>query len=336
MSMEERLTARIEADVSEAVEGFRQVQREAENLQVSMRQVAVSFGGVVTAGMALYGNYERIRDAEISVASITRDVHRTEVTLATYRNQLAEATQRYGASSQEAQMILERIRVTEESLSIKEERLRIAHESLTKAYIYTAATIIPNLITGLDSTARLYNTLRGIKPAVTVATYAEAAAEGTKTGAVTVATAIQWLYNKALAVTHALSGPIGWAILGIAASVTAATAIWLNAQGQQEEYNRTLTQTISQTEDLIELEDELSRMSPLERLQKEYTVVKKYYETIVEREREGCAGGSVSISIGTVQVSAESLGFPFDRERTAEDFAKMMGYKLALKGVSGR
>lgn len=336
MSAEERLVVKITADTREAVESFNKVKQEAEKLQVSIKNVATSFSGVVTAGMALYGNYERIRNAQITLSAAAKEVHESEITIAEYRGRLADATQKYGASSQEVAMILQRIRVNEELLAVKEERLRVAHENVTKAYIYTAATVIPNLITGLESSMKLYESLKGIKSAVTIATYVEAAAEGTKAGAVSAATLVQWLYNKALTVTHALSGPLGWAVLGVAAAVTAATAVWLNAQRQQEEYNRSITQTISQTKELIGLEYELSRMSPLERLQREYAVVRRYYETVVEREREIRSGGAVSVSIGTVQVSANDLGSSFDRDRTAEDLVKRLGYKLALKGVNGR
>jgi len=263
---EEVLTAKIRADVSEAVEGFRQVQREADRLQVSVKQIAVGFSGVVTSGMALYSNYARIRDAQMALVSATKELHETEITLAEYRKRLSEVTERYGADSLEAMLVMERIRTTEEMLTYKEMALKKAHEDLATAYITTAATIIPNLITGMESLSNLYITLKGLKGAVTVATAAETAAEVTKTTAVSAATAAQWLYNKALAVTHALSGPLGWAILGVAAAVTAATAIWLSAQRQQEAYNQTLNETVSQTRELIGLQAELGRMRPLERV----------------------------------------------------------------------
>ena len=283
---EEVLTAKIRADVTEAVEGFRQVQREADRLRVSVRQVAVSFSGAVTAGMALYGNYARIRNAQMSLVSATKELHETEITLAEYRKRLSEVTERYGAGSLEAMLVMERIRTTEEMLTYKEMALRKAHEDLATAYITTAATIIPNLITGMESLSNLYTTLKGLKGAVTVATAAETAAEVTKTTAVSGATAVQWLYNKALAVTHALSGPLGWAILGVAAAVTAATAIWLNAQRQQTAYNQTLNTTISQTRELIGLQTELGRMKPLERLHHEYVIVKRRYERLLTERRE--------------------------------------------------
>ena len=283
---EEVLTAKIRADVSEAVEGFRQVKREADRLQVSVKQIAVGFSGVVTAGMALYSNYARIRDAQMALVSATKELHETEITLAEYRKRLSEVTERYGADSLEAMFIMERIRAQEEMLTYKEMALKKAHEELATAYITTAATIIPNLITGMESLSNLYTTLKGLKGAVTVATAAETAAEVTKTTAISAATAAQWLYNKALAVTHALSGPLGWAILGVAAAVTAATAIWLSAQRQQEAYNQTLNETVSQTRELIGLQAELGRMRPLERLYREYVIVKRRYERLLTERRE--------------------------------------------------
>jgi len=334
MSLEERLTARIVADTTEAVEGFRRVEREAQRLQASVRQVAFSFSGVVTAGMALYGSFASIRNAQVAVAAAAKEVHESEVTVAEYRRRLAEATRRYGADSQEVALILERIRVNEELLAVKEERLRIAHENVAKAYIYTAATVVPNLITGLESTMRLYESLRGLKAAVAVATYAEAAAEGTKAGAVSAATAVQWLYNKALAVTHALSGPVGWAVLGVAAAVSAAAVAWMAAARRQDEYNRVLSRTVTQTREVLDLEGELSRLSPIERLQREYVVVKRYYEAGFAGRTVGVGFGGVSVSIGSIHISAGDLGSSLDRDRAAEDLAKRIGRRLALRVIS--
>ena len=129
MSAEEVLTARITADVSEAVEGFRQVDREAQSLKASAWDVARGFSGIVTAGYSLYRSYDMI-------ARVQAD---------------ANATQ----------------------------------QEVTKAYLHAAALAIPGVISGVDSMMRIYTMLEG---------------------SLSVATVAQWLYNKALVVTHALSG----------------------------------------------------------------------------------------------------------------------------------
>jgi len=166
------------------------------------------------------------------------------------------------------------------------------------------------------------------------------------------ATVAQWLHAKALVVTHALSGPAGWAILGVAAAVTAGSLAWVAMNQQQQNYNKTVDETIDKTNSLLGLEAELGKMSPLERLQREYSVVKRYYETAVTERREvvtaerrettgglgGGAlarGGEVNVSIGRIEVSAGDLGSPFDRDRAAEDLAEQLAKKVTLK-VIGR
>ena len=240
MSMEEGLTAKITADISEAVEGFKRVKREAVDLQKSVRNVATGFSGVVTAGYALYRSYDAI-----------------------YRIQ-----QKVGATQEE----------------------------VAKAYVYAASIAIPGVISGVDSAIKLYTSLKAVLGTATVA---------------------QWLYNKALMVTHALSGPAGWAVLGIAAAVTAGAIAWASMNRQQKEYNRTLEET---TREFRSLESELATMGPIERLQRQYQVVKEYY--------------GYSVSIGNVNVSAASLGSPFDRERSAEDLAKRIGHRIALRVIT--
>lgn len=240
MSVEERLTARITADVSEAVEGFRKVKREAADLQSSVKDVARGFAGVATAGYALYRSYDAI-----------------------YRvQQKVDATQ----------------------------------EEITRAYIYAASIAIPGVISGVDSAIRLHTALKAVLASATVT---------------------QWLYNKALAVTHALSGPAGWAILGVAAAVTAGAVAWASMTRQQQEYNRTLSET---AREFRSLESELAATSPIERLQRQYEIVKEYY--------------GYSVSVGNVNVSATSLGSPLDRDRTAEDIARKIGHRLALKVIT--
>lgn len=239
---EEVLTARITADVSEAIEGFRQVDNEAKRLKVSTMDLVRGFSGLVTSSYSLYRAYDMI-------ARVQADTNATQ-------------------------------------------------EDITKAYLHAAALAIPGVISAVDSMMRIYTMLQGSLSAATIA---------------------QWLYNKALAVTHALSGPAGWAILGIAAAVTAGALAWMAMNEQQKQYNLTLEQT---ARDFRDLKGELATMSPIERLQREYQIVKEYY--------------GYTVSIGSVNVSGASLGSPLDRERSAEDIAKQIGKRVALRGAPGR
>ncbi|MDH5440567.1 MAG: hypothetical protein OEZ48_01350 [Candidatus Bathyarchaeota archaeon] len=240
MSIEEQLTAKITADVSEAVDGFRQVQNETKRLQTSLSQLAYGLSGVVSASMALYRNYEIVRNAQADTSKSAQD--------------------------------------------------------LAGVYAQVAFTTIPAVLTMSYNLVRTYTVLKASLGTATVA---------------------QWLYNKALMVTHALSGPAGWAILGIAAAVTAGAVAWASMNRQQEEYNRTIEETRREFRDL---QSELSTMSPIERLQRQYQIVREYY--------------GYSVSVGNVNVTAGSLGSPFDRERAAEDVAKQIGHKLALKVIT--
>ena len=240
MSMEERLTAKITADVSEAVEGFKKVGSESRDLQASIGKLSYSFSGLMSSAMALYHGYERIRKAQMDASTPA--------------------------------------------------------EQLNALYLQMGLTTIPSVVSMIHNSIRLYTALKA---------------------AVTSAALAQWLYNKALTVTHALSGPAGWAILGVAAAAIAGAVAWASMNRQQQEYNRTLEET---TREFRSLESELATMSPIERLQRQYQVVKEYY--------------GYTVSVGSVNVSAADLGSPYDRERSAEDLAKKIGHKLALRVIN--
>ena len=239
---EEVLTARITADVSEAVEGFRRVDDEAKRLRVSTVDLVRGFSGLVTSSYSLYRAYDMVAKVQADTKS--------------------------------------------------------SQQEITKAYLHAAAIAIPGVISGIDSAIRLYTALE--------------AALGT-------ATVAQWLYNKALAVTHALSGPAGWAVLGVAAAATAGALAWMAMNEQQRQYNSTLEQT---TRDFRDLRGELATMSPVERLQREYQTVREYY--------------GYTVSVGNINISGANLGSSMDRGRTAEDVVKELGRRVALRGASGR
>ena len=113
--------------------------------------------------------------------------------------------------------------------------------------------------------------------------------------------------------------------------MTAGAVAWMAMNQQQQQYNETLGGTVNQTQQLISLEAELGRMSPMERLQREYAVVRRFYEASADEGKT--SERTVSISVGRIEVSTENLGSSLDRERTAAELADQLAKKLALKGV---
>jgi len=305
---------RFKAEINAANSEIRVAQKEWRVQHYEVEQTLRAFNQVSSMGRMVVNTFNTFTMASFRLESAQRDLRETQMRVAEAQSQLNLAVEAYGPGSSQAVAASEKLRAAQNALEETQARVTQIQQQNTLAYIGFALQI-PSVVSNIYGMVKAFSLAKIATESGTVA---------------------QWLHAKALIITHALSGPAGWAILGVATAVTAGSLAWLAMNEQQRRYNETLSGTINQTQQLIGLEAELGRMSPMERLHREYVVVKRYYETFSERttHEEAGSGGSVNVSIGNVQVSANELGSAFDRDRAAEDLAKKIGHKLALKVIT--
>lgn len=154
----------------EVEQSSRQATRAIKEQRTNVKGLVTSFAGVVTSGLALYGMYEKIRNAQVTLAASTKEVHETQITLMSYQNRLTKAIERYGETSEVVREIEERIAVQKELLAVKMDRERIAQEGVTKAWIYVAISLVPTMLTAYANLTVAYSVLTTAKVAENTAT----------------------------------------------------------------------------------------------------------------------------------------------------------------------
>ena len=236
---------------------------DTEKLNISLSSLAVKMSGVVTSGLALYGMWRSVESAQVAVAAATKEVHESEVTLAEYHKRLNKLMAEGKAGTEEYNLILQRISVTEELLAVKKDRLAMAQRDVTRSYIYAAATVVPTLITGISNLKAVYSMLTAVKGANVTATIVSSMAELKAAVASKIAAAATWILNASLAMKISLL------TLGVGLVIaTAAYMHWLasttrEAAAAQAEYNeqlRAMPESSAHTRSIIRAgEEELYR-----------------------------------------------------------------------------
>lgn len=228
---------------NEASEAFREVQADGERLGVSMTSLAVKVSGVVTAGVALYGMWAQIENAQIAVSAATKEVHESHVTIAEYQRRLNKLIAEGKVGSEEYALLQQRLAVNEELLAVKKDRLAMAQRNVTRSYVVASATVVPTLITGINSLSQVYGMLKTVKWANVSASVASSLADIKSAVASKISAAATWILNASLAMKISLL------TLGVGlVAATAAYMVWLasatrEAAAAQTEYNTALAES---------------------------------------------------------------------------------------------
>jgi len=222
---------------------FRRVQEDARALGVSFKDLALKMSAVATSGIALYGIWVSVENAQIAVAASVKEVHETSVTLAEYQKRLNKLIAEGKTGTEEYNLVLQRIAVNEELLAVKKARLAVAQREVTRAYIFAAATVIPSVVTMVGNLKDAYAVLSAVKWSNVGATIAHSLAQAKAVVVTKLAAAATWLLNASLAMKISLL------TLGVGlVAATAAYMAWLasttrEAAAAQAEYNARLAET---------------------------------------------------------------------------------------------
>ncbi len=204
----EKVTAGFEKMGESAERMGSKVEATTKGMEINYRGLITSFSGAATAGFALYNMYDRITEIQVSV-------DRANLTLKASMNAAEDAqrryniqVQKYGVHSAEARAAAADLRIAQERAEVAASRAQMAQENLNEAMVRMAIGIIPTAITMVDSISKALTILKTTTILTTVAEWGHIIALKAKA--------------VALAVVHALTGPVGWIILAAAAAAAAA------------------------------------------------------------------------------------------------------------------
>jgi len=153
MSAEE-LTLKISAEVSEAVEGLKKVEDESQKLQDGMRKLVTGLSGVATSAFALYNAWDNVQDMQVSVSRANLQVQSTLNSLEDTQRRYNATVEKYGADSEQAAAAAKDLQLAQERYSVSVERAEMVQGNLNETIVRSALSVIPSLITMVDSVSK--------------------------------------------------------------------------------------------------------------------------------------------------------------------------------------
>jgi len=153
MSAEE-LTLKISAEVSEAVEGLKKVEDESQKLQDGMRKLVTGLSGVATSALALYNAWDNVQDMQVSVSRANLQVQSTLNSLEDTQRRYNATVEKYGADSEQAAAAAKDLQLAQERYSVSVERADMIQGNLNETIVSSALSVIPALITMVDSVSK--------------------------------------------------------------------------------------------------------------------------------------------------------------------------------------
>jgi len=161
--------AELNRDVKQCVDT---VVQENKKTQASMKNIATSMSGVVTAGFAIYSMYESVERQQLMVHRMTNSLEDAQRRQKSTLEKLNEAITEHGENSEDATKAQEAYDAACKDVELAQERLTYAQNNLNEAIVRTATFVIPSVITLLDQGKKAYTTLKGTIDGATASQWA--------------------------------------------------------------------------------------------------------------------------------------------------------------------
>ncbi|MGB9774865.1 MAG: hypothetical protein ACPL4I_12780, partial [Bacteroidota bacterium] len=140
---------KLSQDVEEAGERSRK-------LEASTRDLITGFSGVATSAFALYSAIDRVQDMQVSLDRANLAVKSSLNAVEDAQTRYNAAVEKYGADSEQAQAAAKDLQLAQERYQVAVERAEMLQGNLNEAMVQSALTVIPTLITMVDSGAKAF------------------------------------------------------------------------------------------------------------------------------------------------------------------------------------
>jgi len=125
--------------------------------EASMKSFATGLSGVATASFSLYGAYDRVNNAELSLDRSNLMVKSSTKAVEDAHRSVSEAILKHGASSQEAKSAEQAYEIAQDRLTLANERAKQSQEDVNKSIMSAALQVIPTSITMVDNLSKAWN-----------------------------------------------------------------------------------------------------------------------------------------------------------------------------------
>ena len=172
--MSQELEFRVTAKVDEALAAVRQLGDETaeamsqvkkanekvvkaqEETTASARDLITGLSGVATSAFALYSAIDRVQDMQVSLDRANLAVKASLNAVEDAQRRYNAAVEKYGADSEQAKAAAEDLKLAQERYQVAVERAEMIQGNLNEAMVQSALTVIPTLITMVDSGVKAF------------------------------------------------------------------------------------------------------------------------------------------------------------------------------------
>ena len=122
-----------------------------EKSNTSVKDTALAFNNLATAGAGLYMSFERVENAQVMVDRANLMLHRSTEALEKAQTAYNDAVAKYGPNSTQAKEALDKLNIAEEAHQVALERADMSQRNYNNTIAFSVMTVIPSLITAFAS-----------------------------------------------------------------------------------------------------------------------------------------------------------------------------------------
>jgi len=122
-----------------------------EKSNTSVKDTALAFNNLATAGAGLYMSFERVEKAQVMVDRANLMVHRSTEALEKAETACNDAVAKYGPNSTQAKEALDKLNIAQEAHQVSLEKQKLAQDNVNNSIAFSVMTVIPSLITAFAS-----------------------------------------------------------------------------------------------------------------------------------------------------------------------------------------
>jgi phage-related protein len=156
----------IESSLSEVERANKAVQEAQNRTNASVRDLVSGFSGLATSAFNLYQGIDRIEKSQYALERANYMVQTATKSVEDAQNRYNLAVEKYGADSAEAQKAARDLELAQERYRLAVEKAEMAQGNLSQTMAQVALSVVPTLITGIDSGIKAFQSLHAATEAI--------------------------------------------------------------------------------------------------------------------------------------------------------------------------